>query len=172
MSNVKPTPSQAYLDFTFTYDAHTGLLNWSEEAMTPWKNNPVGSRGACGHLKLKLDGRSIYVHRVIWKLVTGEDPDKCIDHINGDPSDNRWCNLRLATPSENTCNSKLSRRNSSGFKGVTPAATKGKWQANLQFEKNRVYLGTYDTPQEAHVIYRIAAARMHGEFSRDFYVSE
>lgn len=73
-----------------------------------------------GYSKLRVDGRYVYAHRVIWKMHHGDDPHQ-IDHINGDRCDNRIENLRAASVGENN---RASRRNTSatGFKGVITAS--------------------------------------------------
>lgn len=60
----------------------------------------------------------VSAHRLAWIIMTGENPEKEIDHINGNGLDNRWCNLRLVTRSENTRNAKLHVKNKTGVPGV------------------------------------------------------
>jgi hypothetical protein len=65
-----------------------------------------------------LDGQKAYQHRVIWKMEHGTDPE-IIDHINGNPRDNRLENLRSVSHRVNIQNSNLSKANTSGVKGVS-----------------------------------------------------
>lgn len=70
-----------------------------------------------------LDGRKLYVHRVVWELAYGPIPDgMCIDHIDGDRSNNRLSNLRLVTLSVNQRNAKIPSNNKMGIVGVYPFA--------------------------------------------------
>ena len=108
-----------------------------------------------------------FVHRIVWKMFRGEDPGKMqIDHKNGDPSDNRICNLRLATPTNNMRNVPRSRFNKSGYKGVSFVTATGKWHAVLIYNRKPVSFGDFDTPEEANEVLREAREMLHGEFAR------
>ena len=78
---------------------------------------------------MKFLGQEIGVHRIAWALHHGEYPLLEIDHINGDGADNRLCNLRLATSSQNNQNRRLSSRNKTGIKGVFRV----KWAKNTRW---------------------------------------
>lgn len=116
---VKELPSADYLRACFDYEPETGVLRWKERplghfaskrAWKAWNTRNAGTEaGRIIHLGYRLVrlGAQFYAHRLIWALVTGEDPGRLqIDHINGDTSDNRWDNLRLVTHSENQKNRK------------------------------------------------------------------
>lgn len=102
------------------------------------------------------EGRAM--HRVIMGAGAGE----VVDHVNGDPSDNRRANLRFCTAQENARN----RRPHSGreFKGVTPRM--GRYRACILVNGKQVSLGGYETAIEAALAYDRAAASHHGEFAR------
>lgn len=105
---------------------------------------------------------NIWMHRV---LAGADDPSIDVDHKNRDGLDNRRCNLRLATRSENLRN-RISVKNTSGFKGVSWDKTRGLWLARIKLDGVARNLGRYATPEEAHAAYCEAAARLHGEFAR------
>jgi hypothetical protein len=116
-----------------------------------------------GYTVVSLKRSSWQAHRLIWLMVYGEDPGPHeIDHINGDRSDNRLINLRLATAAQNRQNSSA-RRGRQLPKGVKK--NKGRYGARITCEKTVHWLGTYDTPEEAHEAYRKAANALHGEFA-------
>lgn len=109
-----------------------------------------------------IDGkqRSVSMARQIMGFPDGMQ----VDHINGDTLDNRRCNLRLATPAQNGRNRGKYPNNTSGFKGAFYHY--GRWQAGIRVDGKLMYLGTYNTPEEAHAAYCEAAKKYHGEFWR------
>lgn len=133
-------------------------------------NNRVKVGEICGFVD--IDGyRRIRVgslqlaHRLAWIYMTGEWPEEEIDHRNRTRDDNRWSNLRPAGRSENSFNMKNGKPNSCGFRGVISTKS-NKFEAAISARKERFYLGTFDTPEEAHMVYKEAAIRLHGEFAR------
>lgn len=93
-------------------------------------------------------------------MVSGEWSKLQIDHINGVKTDNRWVNLREATHSQNQCNIALQKNNTSGFKGVNYDRRRDKWIAWLGIAGQSLYLGGYDTKEEA---YRVVCAKREKE---------
>ena len=118
------------------YDPNTGLLTKD--------GKEVGGLDTYGYRHVSIGGKLYKTHRVCWYLHYGEWPDGDIDHINEIKDDNRIANLRVATRSENM-------RNQSKIKGYTKAH--GKYQAQYCKDYKRVYLGLYDTPEEARQAY-------------------
>lgn len=96
-------------------------------------------------------------------IVHGAIPDGLeIDHINGDESDNRICNLRLATKSENQQNKRRPRKdNKAGLLGVCWFERAKKWRAQITVNGECKYLGLYVTPEEAHAAYLTAKRELH-----------
>lgn len=107
-------------------------------------------------------------HRVIYALMGVDVPEGMeIDHKNRDPWDNRWENLRIATPSQNSYNAlKTDRaRTEAGRglpKGVSPQA--GRFKAQICINGKKRHIGMYATPEEAAEAYKAAAMPHHGEF--------
>lgn len=108
--------------------------------------------------------RSIYLHRA----VTNAPDGMFVDHINGDPFDNRRANLRICTRAENQRNRTKQRNNRSGYKGVYAWAGRydsGKWIARVGINGGSVKVGVFTDPVEAAHAYDKAAKRIHGAFA-------
>jgi hypothetical protein len=164
---VKPAalPDYDLLHQMFLYGPDTGLLSWSIRpgpAAAP--GDRVGNLSRDGYLRVKLQGQEMRVHRVIWKMVYGRDPEFIIDHIDGNRTNNRLENLRQATYSQNIANSRIPYDNTSGLKGAH--FLRGKWVSSITVRGDKKYLGIFKTPQEAHAAYCTAAREHFGEFAR------
>ncbi len=89
-----------------------------------------------------------------------------VDHINGNPQDNRLENLRACTLSQNQANRKLNVNNTSGYKGVRFHKTAGRWQARITFQGKELYLGLHWTIRDAVIAYNDKAFELFGEFAK------
>lgn len=103
------------------------------------------------------------MHRTILGLEYG-DP-RLGDHKDGDGLNNQRANLRICTPTENSCNRKIGVNNTSGYKGVTWVKNNNAWQASIRINGVGKYLGLFKTAEEAHEKYCEAAKELHGEFA-------
>lgn len=103
-------------------------------------------------------------HRLAWLYMTGDWPAKFVDHIDGDRANNKWSNLRLARPDQNAANSRRSKNNVSGAKGVSPY--RGGFRARIMIRGESIYLGDYNTVEEAAAAYAGAAKVGFGDFAR------
>lgn len=154
-----PIPDRAYLLSLFSYDPNTGSL--------VRRKNGKNACQAGLYWRVRIDGVLYVAHRIIWRMAhDGDMPDE-LDHINGDKKDNRLCNLREATVSENMRNWKLRSNNKSGLKGVSYKTRCRKWVAQIQVNKKNRHLGLFNDPYEAYEVYLSAAAELHGEFAND-----
>lgn len=119
-----------------------------------------------GYRTLVYKKKSYKIHRLAWLYVYGEMPSVFVDHINMDASDNRIDNLRLATMSQNLCNTGPRKHNSSGYKGVSFNKALKKWDARISYQKKQYCLGLFKTAEEAHAAYCEKARQIHGDFAR------
>ena len=99
------------------------------------------------------------------RLLLGFDTPDMVDHINGIRSDNRRCNLRLATAEQNSRNSAMHRDNRTGYKGVSLHKS-GKYHARINVDKRCISLGYFTDPLQAALAYDKAATLYFGEYAR------
>jgi hypothetical protein len=155
----------------FDLDVGTGsLTRRPNAARSAWWNARYSGASACvdaadGYLRVKLNGRYLTAHRVVWVLADRGPLPSQIDHINGVRTDNRPENLRAATPQQNQQNARRHVDGGSGFKGVHWHRVDRKWQARITVAGRRRHLGYFDKPIEAHAAYVAAAQKAFGEYA-------
>jgi hypothetical protein len=142
----------------YDYDPATGVFR----RKTSWGKQKVGDEAGCispqGYRYLSFKGRATPAHRLAWLWVHGAWPTADVDHIDRDRLNNRIDNLRSVTRSVNCHN--IAARSSSGEKGVTAASkNNGAWEARIMVNRKAIYLGSYQTKEEA------AAARKGAEIA-------
>jgi len=142
--------TQERLKELLAYDPETGVFT---NRTTRNPRSPIGSEAGyvntIGYRVIQVAKTKVHAHRLAWLYVYGYLPKVQIDHINRVPSDNRLSNLRLATAAENSQNTKICRRNTSGHKGVTWHKHNKKWQAQLAVNNRHLYLGQFDSIEAA-----------------------
>jgi len=136
--------TQKRLKTLLHYNPQTGIFT---RKIAPSNNTKIGDEVGYvknnGYIGINLDYKKYYAHRLAWLYLYGEYPPNDIDHINRDRADNRAINLRPATRSENSFNTKFSKANTSGHRGVTWNKRRNKWQAQLTFKGLRVLCECY-----------------------------
>jgi hypothetical protein len=147
------------------YNKHTGVFTW--RVYRSWNaraGDRAGSIEKNGYRTLYIDGANYYASRLAWFYVTGAWPKVLVDHKNQTVGDDRFRNLRLATKFQNSCNSKLQSRNTSGYRGVSWFKQGNKWRAYIVIAGKQLSLGLFDDIEAAHQAYCKAAKAFHGEF--------
>jgi hypothetical protein len=157
--------TQERLKELLTYNPETGVFtrNFAKG------NRAAGSVTGClnkGYLRTTCDKHPYANHRLAWLYVHGVMPELDVDHINRDKSDNRICNLRLATASQNQFNAGPRSDSTTGIKGVSWVKAIKKFKAAICVRGERTILGYFPTVVEAAAAYARAADRLHGDFAR------
>lgn len=152
--------TQARLRELMDYHPETGLFIRRVPAGTAKAGDIAGCDAGKGYIYISVDNRFIGAHRLAFLWMTGSFPPDAVDHINGVRDDNRWVNLRLATPTENSQNL-ASGRGASKLLGVSFYARTGKWLAQIRHNGTRINLGYHPTAEIAHAIYLAAKKKYH-----------
>lgn len=148
--------TRAKLNELFEYDPASGVLTRRCNGESVWRKNNHG------YSWLWCNGAALLVHRIAWRMQTGEWP-AMVDHINGDRSDNRWSNLRETNHLLNAQNiTGAMKTNRTGFLGVCIDGRRKakKYLAAIRVRGTYEYLGAFETPEEAHKAYLKAKARL------------
>jgi hypothetical protein len=144
-----------------TYDPVTGFFHWSISRHKCRYGARAGSLMRSGYWEIEIHSRRYLAHRLAWFFEYGEMPSAEIDHINGDRSDNRLCNLRLATRKQNAANVRRHIDTSSGLKGAYYDKRRNRWFSSIAGK----FLGSFQNAQDAHAAYCAAARDHFGEFA-------
>jgi len=149
-----------------TYDPETGVMRWKTPRHGVTVGRQLGRIRPDGYLEGCVDGRRYKVHRLAWLYVYGEWPSDQVDHADRNKANNRINNLRMANNAQNQFNQSMGSRNTSGFKGVSyrPKGRR-KWMAQIQIDGYKLYLGVFETKEEASAAYQKAAEQMYGQFN-------
>lgn len=145
------------------YDPQIGNFTWKQRPASDFATKRAASIfkthfegkpaltciGVNGYQEGRLKGVGITGHRVAFVLMTGEWPSDQVDHINGNRSDNRWCNLRSASQAVNSRNMAMPSRNTSGRIGIHFDSKRKKWVAQGRAEGRHYNLGRFETMEAA-----------------------
>lgn len=146
------------------YDESSGFFTWKViRAGTKQKEKKIAGCSNChGYTVIRIDGVLYAAHRLAWLYVHGKWPEKHIDHIDGNKSNNAIANLRDVTSAQNMQNIKGARSHSkSGLLGVVFCKMTGRWRVEIQTRKKRKWIGRFDTEAEASAAYLQAKKEMH-----------
>jgi hypothetical protein len=108
-----------------------------------------------------------FMHRVIMGRILNRElsRNEWVDHVHHNTLDNRRKELRLASPTENARNRRLSSNNSSGYKGVVWREANQNWESQIKVNGVLVHLGNFSNPIEAALVYDTAAKEHFKEFA-------
>lgn len=148
-----------------SYDPITGEFKRLYRGNMKFNNpSPAGTINN-GYLRIKVKDVKYAAHRLAWLYMTGNWPKDCIDHIDGNPSNNVFSNLRECSRIENQRNCKKPKNNTSGVKGVFAFNGGEKWQAGIGVNGKLKHLGLFDNKEDAIQARINAANEIFGEFA-------
>ncbi len=156
----------AYVPLTKGYEA---IIDAEDVPLIDGRSwHVMEQNGKCGNVRTvyavsEKNGKTERLHRTIFGLTHEKI---VVDHIDCNGLNNRKSNLRLATASQNSMNRRIHCNNSSGYKGVSWFKPHGYWMARIQRNKVSVFLGNFNTPEDAAAAYARASAEMHREYGR------
>jgi hypothetical protein len=161
--------TQEYLKRRVQYDPLSGKFTWlPNPAFRPCWNgkhagNEAGSIDSQGYVVVRIGKVLFKAHRLAWLYMTGEWPKQEIDHKNLVRDDNRICNLRDSTYSQNAAN-KLAPQGE--MRGVHYMKRNGKWRARIKVKGKCIHLGVFLSAADASEAYRRSAEQHFGEYVR------
>lgn len=158
------------------YLADTGEFVWkpreafyfrAEKYQKIWNSKFAGKPAGCfradGYRVIRLHDRLYLGHRLAWVLHYGEWPDKLIDHIDGNPSNNAISNLRVVDRHGNNTNCKIKGNNTSGRTGIWWHSSNQKWIAEIRSKGQKRHIGSFANFDDA------VAARKTAEIELGFH---
>ena len=163
----KPKLTQERLQELLEYDQDTGEFRWRvTRKPNICAGEVAGCRARSEYWKICIDGCNYRAHQLAWLYVNGEWGRPLIDHCDGDPLNNAWDNLRLASHADNAANRPRLPGNTSGLKGASFDRRRGNWMAQITKKGKHYFIGRFATAQEAHEAYVKKARELFGEFAR------
>lgn len=156
--------TQEYLKEILDYSPDTGIFVWKvDKAFRARKGDKAGSLTDHGYIKLTINRKRYYAHRLAWIYVYGSHATQQLDHINGVRDDNRVENLREVSNRENGSNRKEHREGKPV--GISFYAQWNYWSAAIQIKGRTTYLGSYPTKELAAEAYQKALAEYKRELN-------
>ena len=158
MTQAKPIPAD--ISEHMSYDPETGCLTWVSGRL---RGQVAGCVKRKGYVVVRFRRTGYLAHRIAYFLHAGTCPP-ILDHADGNRANNRWDNLREATPTQNNANTQKYRGNLP--KGVFTKPGSSRFYARIKHSGRTQYLGAYDSAAAAHAAYCQKAVELHGEYAR------
>lgn len=154
--------TQARLKEILSYDPNTGIFMRLTSSGGRKAGSIAGSPHGRGYLKLMVDNKKYFAHRLAWLFETGEWPKFNIDHIDGNKSNNSFRNLRDINQSSNLQNQKKAKSDNRSTGILGAYKHRDKFVACINISGKKTHLGVFDTADDAHEAY-LKAKREHHE---------
>ena len=147
--------TQERLKFLFSYDEETGVFTRIRSARgNAYKGRQVTSCDNLGRVMIGADKKCYFAHRLAWVYVYGFPPINCIDHIDGNPSNNAISNLRDVNHAVNMQNQRrASKNNSTGIIGVSQGKGRRTYRAQITINGRSKPLGRFKSAEDAKMAY-------------------
>ena len=164
--------SADYVRSILDYDKETGNLRWKPRQTRrglwniKFAGKIAGTSETDGRRKIVLKGKPYQHSHVAWVIVTGEWPRHEVDHLDTNPANNKWSNLREATRVQQLHNRCVMGNSTTGLKGVHKNKHGTTYNARIRVKGRRLFVGNFPTAEDAHAAYCIAASKYYGEFAR------
>ena len=165
MAKPKCIPSQDYLHGILQYKE--GDLYWKIRPAQRTQIGGIAGSTSDGYGQVYIDSVAYKSHRIIFMMHYGYVSDQ-IDHIDGNPLNNKIENLRAVTSSQNQLNRKISTKNKTGHKGVCVHTQTGRYHVRLTINGLNKSFGLYEDLELAGLVAQMAREKYHGEFARHF----
>lgn len=166
-TNKESALLQTQLQTILSYDPITGFFWWLEEKRGRDLNTPAGTENLQGYRTISINGQAFRAHRLAWFYMTGMWPPEYVDHIDGNPRNNQWNNLRLATARETAWNKKRKYDSYSGIKGVVKNYINDTWEVHTRDSLGNVLsMGPFYSYKIACKVYDDAVSQFRGDFHR------
>lgn len=140
--------NQTRLKELLTYTPEAGVFTWNITRGKAKKGNVAGHKNKAGYIEIGLDNKLYLAHRLAFIYLLG-DCEMNVDHIDGNPSNNKADNLRFADPQTNSRNASRPKSNKSGNIGVSFDDVNNKWRATIKVNRKQIHLGRFSCINEA-----------------------
>jgi hypothetical protein len=158
--------SQSYLKSCLSYDPVTGHFHWIISKKGVTVGQLAGSPVRAGYRRIRIDDVKYQTSHLAFLYMTGNLPSENqeVDHIDRNPRNDSWNNLRLVDVYQNRWNRGQHKNNTSGVKGVRQIHN-GRWKAYIRVNDKGIHLGYFDTREEAAIIRREAEQKYYGKYA-------
>jgi len=165
MAKTNSIPSQEVLHSLFTYK--DGELYWKVKPAQRVSVGDIAGSMCDKYKQVYIKNKSYKLHRIIFAMHNNYISDQ-IDHIDGNPHNNRIENVRAVTNSQNQLNRKISQNSKTGYKGVCVHTQTGRYVVRVSAYGKDKYFGIYEDLELAGLVAKMAREKYHGEFARHF----
>jgi hypothetical protein len=147
-------------------ESYGSSLVWKHKRTGVRKTLKAGNKNKKGYWDVRVNGKLIKAHRIIWFLHNGTWPIGDIDHIDGDKNNNQIENLRDVTRSENNRNRNIITEYKSKLKNVSFHKKTSKWRVRIGLGWKEIHCGVYDDLELAELVAYEAREKYHGIYAR------